>query len=363
MAVDVLTYNALAEINQGLRDKITSLDASITELESAGSGGGGQTANNKLVQFSGARNPMLWCGLIPNAPETGSFNNGFKVCDQSGYYRCGCNCSWTVPGGVTCARFQLWGSGTPSGNSCCCGYGRPGTTGAYASVIIPVSSGQTYTLCAGCAYCCHPCWGGGQADGCPTYVQGPGLSSFCAMGGKTSICCEIKTHQNMGGQGKGYCIYNNWIYYMGMCAQYNENDMCLSDSIPTSAYAWPRGGQNKYHWPQIDNSEVTYNGSATSGAEVWGHNGLYGMFWTGNGMRACATHPPVYGHLGCNDNIQNNTNYDACCYNRGGCCSMASQGCNRVPSRGGSYNMKCGGHTGYPQGDWGRMGMICVCYC
>ena len=96
MAVDVLTYNALAEINQGLRDKITALDASITELESGGGGGGGQTANNKLVQFSGARNPMLWCGLIPNAPETGSFNNGFSVCDQSGYYRCGCNCSWTV---------------------------------------------------------------------------------------------------------------------------------------------------------------------------------------------------------------------------------------------------------------------------
>ena len=30
MAVDVLTYNALAEINQGLRDKIQALDASIT---------------------------------------------------------------------------------------------------------------------------------------------------------------------------------------------------------------------------------------------------------------------------------------------------------------------------------------------
>ena len=363
MAVDVLTYNALAEINQGLRDKITALDVSITELQSGGGGASGPTAENKLVKFSGPRNPMLWCGLIPSQPETGSFNNGFKVCDQSGYHRCGCNCSWTVPGGVTCARFQLWGSGTPAGNSCCCGYGRPGTTGAYASVIIPVTAGQTYTICSGCAYCCHPCWGGGQADGCPSYVQGTGLTQFCAMGGKASICCEIKVHEDSGGVGKGYCIYNQWIYYMGMCAAYNQNDMCLSDSIPTSAYAWPRGSQNRYHWPMVDNEEVTYSGTTSSGAEVWGHNGNYGQFETGGGMRACATHPPVYGHLGCNDNVNNNTSYEACCYNRGGCCSMASQGCNQVPSRGGSYNMKCGGHTGYPQGDWGRMGMVCVCYC
>ncbi len=361
MAVDVLTYNALAEINQGLRDKITALDASITELEGAGSGGGsGQSANAKLVEFSGARNPNLWC-LIPKQPETGSFNNGFKVCDQSGYYRCGCNCSWTVPGGVTCARFQLWGSGTSSGTSCCCGYGIPGSSGAYASVIIPVTAGTTYTLCSGCAYCCHPCWGG-PSDGNPSYVQGAGLTNFCAMGGRGNICCAIKNHNNTGGNGKGLCIFDNRYMYMGMCAQYNANDMCLMDSIPQNAYAWPRSDQNRYHWPMIPDTDTKFYGSATNG-EVFGHNGLYGQWWTGNGYRACATHPPTYGFGGCNDNFQNNTSYEACCYNRGGCCSNTQQGCNTVPSRGGSYNMKCGGHTGYPMGDWGRMGMICVCYC
>jgi len=361
MAVDVLTYNALAEINQGLRDKITALDASITELEGAGSGGGGgQSANAKLVEFSGPRNPNLWC-LIPKQPETGSFNNGFKVCDQSGYFRCGCNCSWTVPGGVTCARFQIWGSGTSSGTSCCCGYGIPGSSGAYASVIIPVTAGSTYTICSGCAYCCHPCWGG-PSDGSPSYVQGSGLSNFCAMGGRGNICCSIKQHNNTGGTGKGLCIYDNRYFYMGHCAQYNANDMCLMDSIPQNAYAWPRSDQNRYHWPMIPDTDTKFYGSATNG-EVFGHNGLYGQWWTGNGYRACATHPPTYGFMGCNDNFQNNTSYEACCYNRGGCCSNTQMGCNQVPSRGGSYNMKCGGHTGYPMGDWGRMGMVCVCYC
>ena len=362
MAVDVLTYNALAEINQGLRDKIQALDASITEVQSGGSGGGGgaNEANIKLVKYSGARNPLLWC-LIPKDPASGSWTTGFKVCDQSGYLRCGCNCSWTVPSGVTCARFQLWGAGASSGNSCCCGYGIPGSSGAYASVIIPVSSGQTYTICSGCAQCCHPCWGGGNTVGNPSYVQGTGLTNFCAQGGRSNICCTIKAHNNQGGTGKGLGQYSNWLYYMGMCAQYNGNDMCLQSSIPQSAYSWPRGSQNRYHWPQIDEEEVTYYGTASQG-EIYGHNGLYGQFMTGGGFRACALHAPTYGFLGCNDTCQNNTSYEACCYNRGGCCSMASQGCNQVPSRGGSYNMKCGGHTGYPQGDFGRMGMVCICY-
>ena len=369
MAVDVLTYNALAEVNQGLRAKIVDLDASITELE--GGGGGGGSANSVVqdtVLFSGPRNPMLWC-LIPSgsaytaeSPTAGGWTNGFKVCDQSGYFRCGCNCSWTVPGGTTCARFQLWGSGTSSGTSCCCGYGLPGSSGAYASIIMPVSSGNTYTICSGCAYCCHPCWGG-PSDGCPSYVQGSGLTNFCAMGGEGNICCHIVKHWNQGGDGKGLCQYGDWMMMMGMCSQHNGNDTCLQSSIPHSAYAWPRSSQNRYHWPMIDDKDTKIYGSGPSGTELFGHNGLYGQFHTGDGMRACATHAPTYGFLGCNDNCRNNTSYEACCYNRGGCCSNTTQSCNLVPSRGGSYNMKCGGHTGYPMGDWGRMGMVCVSYC
>ena len=59
MAVDVLTYNALAEINQGLRAKIADLDASITALESGG--GCAMSDAQKAVCYSQGWQPKLWC--------------------------------------------------------------------------------------------------------------------------------------------------------------------------------------------------------------------------------------------------------------------------------------------------------------
>ena len=96
MAVDVLTYNALAEINQGLRDKIQALDASITELEGGGGGGGASNALKETIRLSGPRNPRLWCLIpsgsnhTPECPSQGSWTSGFKVCDATGYVYCRC---------------------------------------------------------------------------------------------------------------------------------------------------------------------------------------------------------------------------------------------------------------------------------
>ena len=113
-----------------------------------------------------------WC-RIPTAPETGSFTQGFKVCDTSGYFRCGCNCTWTVPGGTTCVRFQIWGAGGGTTESRCCMHTMPGTTGAYASVIMPTTSGSSFTMCAGCAYCCYA-----GSDG---YNQQRGETSYLSL--------------------------------------------------------------------------------------------------------------------------------------------------------------------------------------
>mgnify|MGYP003348876141 CR=1 FL=1 len=79
-------------------------------------------------------------------------------------------CSNTLnPAGVTTARFQIWGAGGGSSGSCAANFsfGTPGSTGAYASVILPVVPGCIYCLCAGCAMCCLALAQGiGGLDGC-----------------------------------------------------------------------------------------------------------------------------------------------------------------------------------------------------
>lgn len=102
------------------------------------------------------------------------------------------SCTWVVPAGITRARFEVWGAGGGGGAHCCCdcyrnSYG--GAGGGYSSVIISVSPGASYVACAGyggmvtavgsCTL--HWCCQGGT--GGTSYVQGTGLSGFCATGG------------------------------------------------------------------------------------------------------------------------------------------------------------------------------------
>ena len=359
MAVDVLTYNALAEINQGLRAKIADLDASITALE--GGGGGAISDAQKAVCYSQGWQPKLWC-LIPKYAEgtTSWSGGGFKVCDTTNYKRCGASCVWTVPSGVTCVRFQIWGAGTTSGMACCCAYGVPGSSGAYASVIMPVTAGNSYTLCAGCAYCCYPSWGGGMADGCASYVTGTGLSNFCAEGGQGDGKKMNQEHNHCTVRSSYTSATGNcYHYFQGLCVC-NCQEFCMPSSLMhgPSMYGYPRN-QNRHHFPPIRSSK-TYYGSATGGA-VYGYNGMYAQWFTGGsgGMRACAIHPSVYGFSGCYD--YPNSVAEGCCYCRGGCCCSACLGYRQIPSQSGSFTMKCGGTTDVC-GDAGRMGMVCVSY-
>ena len=213
MAADVLTFNAIQEVNQELREQIAEVKAKISELQSGGGGGTSETDLQKKIRLGFKQNPHYFGCLIPKQPvEGGDFNNGFCVCNGAGnYWRCGQGCTWTVPSGVTCARFQIWGPGSSSGSSCCCGIGMPGTSGAYASVILPVTAGSQYTMCAGCAYCCYGCFTNVQA-GSDTYVQGPGLSNFCAQGGDNCYCRMIKDY--------GICMGLSCTYAQFWCCQF-----------------------------------------------------------------------------------------------------------------------------------------------
>ena len=168
MSVNVLEYNEFAgEINT-LRNTTlpNAKTATAVTANAAGTNCGGALSVsvaakqcNYGVRLTCDLQTRPWdCQSWASIPTIVALD-GFKVCDASGseasnQMRCGATCSWVVPPGVTTARFQAWGAGAGSHNMCCCGGGMWGGSGAYASVIFPVTPGATYTICSGCAYCC-----------------------------------------------------------------------------------------------------------------------------------------------------------------------------------------------------------------
>ena len=151
----------------------------------------------------------LWATLMPKIPTPAG-----QICvyDATAFFRGGGTCTWTVPTGVTKARFELWGAGAGSQGSNCCGHGPTGNSGSYASVCMPVTPGQAYVLCAGAASsvvaCCEVSC---NIDGAPSFVTGAGLTNFCAMGGCSNLLytmCQLGnlcavTCNKYAGQGWG----------------------------------------------------------------------------------------------------------------------------------------------------------------
>lgn len=95
---------------------------------------------------------------------------------------------WTVPSGVTSAKFEIWGGGGGGAGMCCCAGGQPGGSGAYASKLISVTAGSVY--CANVAGYCHCCTSSSIGiRGQSTFVLGSGLNNFCAEGGTPGVSC------------------------------------------------------------------------------------------------------------------------------------------------------------------------------
>ena len=64
----------------------------------------------------------------------------------------GCCCNWTVPAGVQRVYWELWGAGGNGHGSCSCRrcYNWHGAGGGYYNAkTLGVSSGNSYTVCAG----------------------------------------------------------------------------------------------------------------------------------------------------------------------------------------------------------------------
>lgn len=271
-------------------------------------------------------------------PTLSSPTGGLRIWDTaSGFFNQGICCLWTVPTGATCARFQIWGAGGNSASSACCGGSPFGSTGAYASVIIPVTAGTTYTLCSGCAYfCCSYCGADGRRPGCSSFVIGTGLTNFCANGGEGKLGswmaqygkinnCRL-AHHTFPSAGGCFCCCGTSYCAVG-CASCGE--------IP--------------HVPG-----ATYHGTTTSGALVYGIRGMWPIICWDTSHFGYQVHAPIYGYETSSCCCQTWTS--SCIV---GGCRKACCGCLQIPGAGGWAHVAMG-QSNYQCGDFGRAGQVCV---
>lgn len=273
---------------------------------------------------------------------------GFKVCDTSSYYRCGNNCTWCVPPGVCCAQFQLWGPGSGTSGQNCCGGSPFGPSGAYMVIQMPVTPGECYCLCSGCAYCCYASQTTPGICGSPSYIRNGG-NGFCACA-DSGISC--------------YCHWNEDIGTSVVCGRLLPSfDSCSPRSCSGYNFCWDNS--NGVEICHAFASRTTFHlvNSPSDGrtVEYYGLNGLWPAIKLNNNFHISdgGYSTPVFGFESC---------VCKACYcgidgneSRYGCYYGADEGFLQIPGAGGYHTYSCGG-AGDCRGDSGRMGMICVSY-
>ena len=360
--MDVLVYSALNE-QAALKKEIAEKQQCLFDLKanaSAGSGGGGADnsvacAKAWLAADRGNEKAMWLCpGDTTKSTlcEASGSSGEVKGWDPRGYFRCIRASTWTVPTGATSMRVQMWGAGGGANKPpCCCGHTPFGSTGAYASVIVPVTEGWTYTLCAGCAYCCYgfTTTGHRRWRGQCSYIQGCHFCNFCVDGGRGSMGNWMADY--------GHFCTCRIAYYTG-----NEGyEFCNQGTD------WCSGGQSL-------TSEIDYvagagiHGTLNDIAEPTAENVVYGIrgiwpkqCWDGNHY-GYEVHAPVPGFVTGSNAIDTQ-----CCvqYTSGNCCgcqcSAWQTSCLRLPGAGGWGSHAMGGGNSL-YGDVGKMGMVWICY-
>jgi len=174
-------------------------------------------------------------------------------------------CLWTVPAGTTFVTFEMWGGGGSGGNSCCCTTGFGGGAGAYSIKTVYATTGTLagcqYTICAGSSSGCSQSTAG--CSGFTSYVNGYGLSNFCAAG---------------GGQGCTDC-WRYWSCYTGCRIQYccscaNGGDLNIpgyQGSAKLTQYCGMHAaGQAPYAPATASGPSVTGHGCQWGGGQSWG---------------------------------------------------------------------------------------------
>ena len=155
-------------------------------------------------------------------------------------------CAFTVPTGTTSIKFEILSGGGPGGSS---GgdfdFGAGGQGGNYGVRTLQKSvhgfaDGTVYTVCAAGTSNCSCCCSCNQncRHGCTSFVNGTGLSNFCAiggMGGSTSwdmiancYNCHIGNIQcSVGNYNAGWVnhVCNTPVYGSDMCFRGTSGSM------------------------------------------------------------------------------------------------------------------------------------------
>lgn len=354
--MDVLAYSAFNQqvsLNQQITAKTSCLSTKCSETAALQATAAGLSAASvcwvQCIEPCLLRRPFegQQAGYWAQIPGLTGASTGFKVCDTTTqHFNTGFCCAWVVPAGVTRARFQIWGAGGNSAQSKCCGGSPFGSTGAYASVIIPVTAGNTYTLCAGCAFqcCCfYVSSGAARIPGTASWVTGTGLCNFCANGGQGRLGNWMAAY----GKNQDCKLAVITCNYSGGCFCCYGTYYCVQSCATCGQIPFVPGA-----------SYFGTTTSATAPSIVYGVRGMWpSIIWDSNHYGS-QCHPPIYG-------FESTTN--CCfCWTSGTCCgrNIGAACCNIlcVPGAGGWPSIAMGGSYSV-YGDMGRAGMVCVTYC
>ena len=303
---------------------------------------------------------QYWYGIgIPSGPgQPLSAANKLKVCGTQ--WKCGegATCTWTVPAGASQAKFQVWGAGGGSNPACCCGGAVFGETGAYAEMVISVTPGDQYTVCAGCScqrFCCSNTPPG---SGCMSGVTGNGI---CCLKADGSHCYQIS------------CLMLDWLRVSsgapgmpgGNCRRY-QNPYCTTSGpcfCSYGEYCFANSCGTCGTVPILTDCCYTiYCNCATTAAVVSdgannGYNGIIGGGCLDTNNYGWHTRPPILDSdtgsvFGCTQGC-------SCAYFSSNCCCGGCNGAgwNWHPGHGGAYTHTMGGNNTH-RGDTGRGGMV-----
>ena len=346
---DILVHAAITENQKQLKNFIKSIASdpdAMSDLDwfSVNKHAGWPIKGKTWSTFENSSCPIMvkcWNKILK--PVVKTHTNGFKVCDTSGYFRCGTNCTWTVPAGVTSVQFQLWGPGGGNSAQCCCGGAPFGPTGSYLVSTVPVTPGQSYCLCAGCAYCCYASQTTPGLLGSSTWISGTNGYSVCA---ESAYSCIPQWNVDVSSSGQNTCMLPT-------------QDSCGPQSCDGWNFCWDSSDDNMYV-PHAFGSNTWYVINA-AGSVNYGLPTLYPSICIGPGSLYCSSctfSAPVFGFENCTcKHVVGPAMCDGC----GGCHWSAQNGYQQIPAVGGYALYVCGGYSS-GCADSGGMGMICVSY-